>query len=85
MAKSVLEVQVGESGRLVIPAQLRNQLSLQTGDRLVAHVEQNRLIFEKAETVKERIHQRFAHLRGKGIVEELIADRRLAAQEESCQ
>jgi AbrB family looped-hinge helix DNA binding protein len=83
MASQSVEVQVGASGRLVIPAELRHQLSLKTGDRLVARIEDGRLVLEKAETIKQRLKQRFAHLKGQDVVEDLIAERRAAAAEES--
>ena len=83
MTDSAIEVQIGASGRIVITAELRHQLGLKLGDRLVARVEDGRLIFEKAETIKQRLKQRFAHLQGQGLVEDLIAERRSAAEEEA--
>jgi bifunctional DNA-binding transcriptional regulator/antitoxin component of YhaV-PrlF toxin-antitoxin module len=62
---------------------LRHQLALKTGDRLVVRIEERRLVLEKAETIKQRLKQRFAHLKGQGVVDDLIADRRAAAQEEA--
>ncbi len=82
MATTAIEVRIGESGRLVIPAELRHQLGLNAGDRLVARIEEGRLVFEKAETIKQRLKQRFAHLKGKGVIGDLIADRQAAAQAE---
>ena len=66
MAES--EVQLNASGQLEVPSQLRDQLGLRPGDRLVARVEQDQLIFEKAETILERLQQRFAHLSGTGVI-----------------
>jgi AbrB family looped-hinge helix DNA binding protein len=83
MANPTIEVQIGASGRLVIPAELRHQLDLQTGDRLIARIEDGRLILEKTVTIKQRLKQRFAHLKGQGIVDDLIADRRAAAEGEA--
>lgn len=83
MASLANEIQIGSSGRLVIPASLRRQLGIKPGDRLVAHIEDGRLVLEKAETIKQRLKQRFAHLKDQGIVENLIADRRAAAQKEA--
>ena len=82
MANSVIEVQIGASGRVVIPAELRHQLELHQGDRVVARVEEGRLVLEKAENIKQRLKQRFAHLKGQGVVDDLIAERRVAAAEE---
>ena len=83
MASSSIEVQIGASGRFVIPAALRHQLMLKPGDRLVAHIEEGRLVLEKAEAIKRRLQQRFAHLKGQGLVAELIAERRAAAKEQA--
>ena len=41
------EVRIGPQGRLVVPAQLRKELGIHTGERLVAHVEDGRLILER--------------------------------------
>ena len=82
MATTAVEVKIGEGGRLVIPSELRHQLGLNSGDRLVARVEDGRLVLEKAETIKQRLKQRFAHLKGQGVIDDLIADRRSAAQAE---
>lgn len=82
MTSPTIEVQIGASGRLVIPAEFRHLMGLASGDRLVARVENERLVFEKSETIKQRLKGRFAHLKGQGLVDELIAERRLAAQEE---
>lgn len=82
MAGTSVEVQVGASGRLVIPAEFRHQLGLQSGDRLVARIDDDRLIFERADVIKQRIKKRFSHLKGKGIVDELIAQRRAEAAKE---
>ena len=83
MADLAVEVKVGESGRLVIPAELRHRMGLKTGDRLVARLDdEGRLIFEKAESIKKRLKQQFAHLKGQGVIDDLIAERRAAAQKE---
>lgn len=83
MANLSIAVQIGASGRLVIPAELRHQLMLQPGDRLVARIEAGRLVLEKAETIKQRLKQRFAHLKGQSLVADLISERRAAAEEEA--
>lgn len=79
MATLKTEVKVSQTGQLDIPSQIRQQLNLRPGDRLVVRVEDEKLIFEKAETMIDRLQQRFAHLRGQGVIEELIAERRAEA------
>jgi AbrB family looped-hinge helix DNA binding protein len=44
---SPTEVQLGPQGHLVIPAQIRRLLGFEPGDRLVARLEDGRLILEK--------------------------------------
>ncbi|EDX83586.1 SpoVT / AbrB like domain protein [Synechococcus sp. PCC 7335] len=84
MASSAIEVKVGDSGRLVIPAELRHQMDLHPGDRLVAQIDdEGRLTFEKAETIKQRLKQQFAHLKGQGVIDDLIDERRAAARMET--
>jgi len=78
------EVQVGPQGRVVIPAQLRKLLNLKPGEVLIAHVENESLVFEKAEVIKRRLKARFAHLpQGMSLADELIAERRAASEGEN--
>lgn len=73
----VVELQVGNQGRVVIPAGLRKAWKLRPGDTLLAHVEEDRLILEKPAQVMERVKQRYAALRGQpSLADELIAERR---------
>ncbi|ELR97221.1 AbrB/MazE/SpoVT family DNA-binding domain-containing protein [Gloeocapsa sp. PCC 73106] len=83
--KSV-EVRLDTQGRIVIPAKLRRILGLEEGDRLVARGEAGRLVLEKPETVKQRLKSRFAHLpQNRSLVDELILERRDAAQKEKAE
>lgn len=78
------EVQLDPQGRLVIPAQLRRLLGFESGDSLIARTEDGRLILEKAETIKQRLKSRFAHLpQNTSLAEELITGRREEAKQES--
>lgn len=77
------EVQLDPQGRLVIPAPLRRSLGFESGDSLIARMEDGRLILEKAETIKQRLKSRFAQLPpGTSLAEELIAERREEAKRE---
>jgi AbrB family looped-hinge helix DNA binding protein len=78
------EVQLGPQGRVVIPALLRRQLGFEPGDRLIARLEDDRLILEKLETIKHRLKARFAHLStGKSLADELLAERREEAKQDT--
>jgi antitoxin PrlF len=74
---------LGQQGRLVIPADVRVALGLAPGDRLHLHLAGQRLVLERQQDA-------VAELRGLGstvpktrsLVDELLAERRLAAAAE---
>lgn len=74
---------MGQQGRLVIPAEIRAALGLAPGDRLHLQLTGRRLVLERQQDA-------VAELRGLGtkiskdrsLVDELIAERRLAAAAE---
>ncbi len=80
---SIVEVQVGPQGRVVIPAGLRQIWRIQPGETLLARLEDDRLILEKRAHIAARAQGRFAALAGQAsLADELIAERhREAAQE----
>ena len=83
LSKSV-EVHLGCQGRLVIPAALRRLLGFEEGDTLVAREEAGRLVLEKQATIKQRLKARFAQVPSdRSLVDELIAERREAANREA--
>ncbi|HMI33992.1 MAG TPA: AbrB/MazE/SpoVT family DNA-binding domain-containing protein [Propionibacteriaceae bacterium] len=73
-------VVLGKQGRLVIPVEVREALELVPGDELHLHLAGRRLVLERREDA-------VAELRGLGskvsksrsLVDELLAERRLAA------
>ena len=74
---------LGQQGRLVIPAEVRAALGLAPGDRLHLHLSGARLVLQRPEDA-------VAELRGlavsvpatRSLVEELLAERRVAATAE---
>jgi AbrB family looped-hinge helix DNA binding protein len=77
------EVRVGRQGRIVIPAQLREELGLREGETLNARVEDDRLVLESRLAVFERLRREFrAGAKGRDLVAELIAERRTEARRE---
>ena len=83
-ANERLKVRVGPQGRIVIPAALREELNIGSGQELVARVEDGRLVLERREDVVRRLKGRFAHVpAGRLLSEELIAERREEARLEA--
>jgi AbrB family looped-hinge helix DNA binding protein len=75
---------VNENGRVVIPVSFRKALGINVGDEVVLRIEDNEL---RILTLKQRIEraQRLVrqHLKpGRSLVDELIAEPRVAAKRE---
>ena len=49
------EMTLNHQGRLVIPASLRKELGFESGDALVAHAENGRLVIEKKQHLHETV------------------------------
>ena len=74
---------LGQQGRVVIPAEVRAALGLVPGDRLRLQVAGPRLILERQQdAVGELSALAGAVPKSRSFVEELLAERRLAAAEE---
>jgi antitoxin PrlF len=74
---------LGRQGRLVIPADIRTALGLAPGDRLHLHVTGRRLVLERQQDAVAELRALGAGLlNDRSLVEELLAERRLAAEAE---
>lgn len=71
-----LAVQVGDKGRVVIPAELRARHQWGTGATLVAIDTEVGVLLAGRDTVERMVRERLA---GHDLVSELIADRRAEA------
>ena len=72
---------MGDRGRLVVPAELRDRLRLKTGSPLVLVETPQGVVIATREQVKALVRSR---LQGLDLVEELLAERRkLAAAEDA--
>jgi AbrB family looped-hinge helix DNA binding protein len=74
-------VTLGDRGRLVLPAAIREQLQLHCGERFLARVEEDGSIrLVSFASVAQRNRGLFAEVAaGRSLVDELIAERRAAA------
>jgi len=77
-------LRVNENGRVVIPAPFRKALGISPGDEVILRLEDDEL---RITTMKRRIERAQRHVRkyvkrGVSLVDELIAERREAAQRE---
>jgi len=76
-------VVLGKQGRLVIPADVRSALGLAPGDRLHLHVAGQRLVLTRQQdAVGELRGLASAVPEERSLVDELLAERRLAAAAE---
>ena len=74
---------LGRQGRLVIPAHIRTALGLAPGDRLHLQVTGRRLVLERPQDAVAELRALGAKLpKDRSLVEELLAERRLAAEAE---
>ncbi len=80
---NTLELSVSAQGRVVIPAPLRRAMGIGAGDFLLAHIEDDRLVLEKAETIKRRLKARFAKIdKTTSLADELIFERKEESKRE---
>lgn len=73
---------LGKQGRLVIPAEIREELGLVPGDTLHVHVSGGRVVLERpqdAVAALRRLGERVPAARS--LVDELLAERRRAAKD----
>jgi antitoxin PrlF len=74
---------LGQQGRLVIPAEVRAALGLAPGDRLHLHLSGPRLVLERQQDALTELRELAAKVpKSRSLVDELLAERRLAAAEE---
>jgi AbrB family looped-hinge helix DNA binding protein len=83
---SDVRVTMAPNGRVVIPAGMRAELGLSEGGSLVARIENGTVVLEPYKVVIDRVRalvQRHAPAdSGIGVVDELLADRRVEASRE---
>ena len=74
---------LGQQGRVVIPAEVRAALGLAPGDRLHLHVSGQRLVLQRQQDAAAELRGLAANVpRGRSLVDELLAERRVAAAAE---
>lgn len=72
---------LGQQGRLVIPSDVRTALGLAPGDRLHLHVSGHRLVLERQQDAAAELRGLAAKVpRSRSLVDELLAERRIAAR-----
>lgn len=74
---------LGQQGRLVIPADIRAALGLIPGDRLHLHLAGQRLVLERQQDAVAELRCLGTSIpKARSLVDELLAERRLAAAAE---
>ena len=72
-------MKVGDRGRVVLPAELRRDAGYSQGTTLIAIGSDDGVVLLTRDQLEERVQ---AGLQGKGLVDELIGERRAAARAE---
>ena len=71
---------IGQQGRLVIPAEVRNALGLAAGDRLHLRLVGRSVVLERPEDAVAELRGLASRVpKNRSLVDELLAERRLAA------
>jgi antitoxin PrlF len=76
-------ITLGRQGRLVIPAEIRATLGLNPGDRVHIYLDGHRLVIERPQDAVAELRRLGSGLsRSRSLVDELLAERRAAADSE---
>ena len=76
-------ITLGQQGRLVIPAEIRETLGLSAGDRVHLYLDGHRLVIERPQDAVTELRRLGSGLsRSRSLVDELLAERRAAAESE---
>jgi len=80
-------VVLGESGRIVLPAAIRNEFGLKTGDRLTVIAKGGRIEILSMQMALKEIRDSIIEKRGslEGILDEFLEDRREEARREQAE
>jgi len=78
-------VRIGKAGRLVIPADLRRQLGIEAGDKVILRLDEEGLHLSTPTQALARAQAfvRSLGVQGRDLAAELVAERRREAAEES--
>jgi AbrB family looped-hinge helix DNA binding protein len=78
---------LGESGRIVLPAAIRNEFGLKTGDRLTIAINGNRIEILSMDMALKEIRESIVDQRGsmKGLLDEFLEERREQARREQAE
>jgi len=84
MAETVV---LGESGRIVLPAAIRNEFGLKTGDRLTIAVNGNRIEILSMDMALKEIRASIVEKRGSmdGLLDEFLEERHEEARREQAE
>jgi AbrB family looped-hinge helix DNA binding protein len=71
---------LGQQGRIVIPAEVRTALGLAPGDQLHLHLDGRRVVLERQQDAASELRGlAWSVPEARSLVDELLAERRLAA------
>jgi AbrB family looped-hinge helix DNA binding protein len=78
---------LGESGRIVLPAAIRSEFGLKTGDRLTVAINGNRIEILSMDMALKEIRESIIEKHGslKGLLDEFLEERREEARREQAE
>lgn len=82
-------VKVSQGGRVVIPAELREQLNVKQGDELLMEIKDGSLMLtskaQRIQQIRDEIYAGMAPVHGRSLADELIAERRAEVAKEEAE
>lgn len=84
-ANSLVHATLGQDGRLLIPAAVRDAAGIKRGDKVMLRVEDGRIVVESFRASMKRVQEMLAYLKvpGESVVDQFIVERRAESLRES--
>ena len=80
------QTKIGQNGRVVIPAAMRNAVGLQVGEEVVLRIENGEIVLasraQQIRRAQQLVSRHIPAVRGRLLSEELIAERRAEDKQE---
>ncbi|MEO7658065.1 MAG: AbrB/MazE/SpoVT family DNA-binding domain-containing protein [Pyrinomonadaceae bacterium] len=78
-----MKIAVSTKGRVVIPSSLSRKLGIKTGTLIQVEVDENNAQIILTPITREYIHSRRGCFRGKGLLKEIVAEKKIEGHRDS--